>query len=235
MVDMGVLLQLQQIDTELSRIGAEHGNIPAELEELESDFLKLSNELEKAQEKLKKIKVAIGEAEGKIALLEETAKKYDQQLLAVKTNREYSALLTEIESVKKEKSELEDSIIKNMEKAESVSTVVDKKSQKLEELSGELNGKKKEMNGKLKELDVKMSVHQDKRKGLVVKVQSPVLTLYERIMNSKIKQAVVAMKGGSCGGCFAMIPLQKVADIRSANSIYTCDHCGRIMYYEENS
>ena len=234
MEEMGVLLKLQELDLELNKIQAEHDSIPAQMEEMERDCNELNVEIEEQESELKTLKVTIREAESKIALLDEISKKYKQQLLTVKTNREYSALLTEIESVKREKEELEELILQNMEKTEALSAEIKEKNGRLKKLGKERQGKKDELDVKLKELSNEMVRHKRKRGRLTGGVNRPTLKLYERIMNSRVNRAVVPVRSGSCGGCFAHVPLQKVADIRKGSQIYTCDGCGRIQYYDES-
>ena len=233
MEEMGLLLKLQELDLELHRFEAEQASLPAEMEQLEHEYSQLGTGLESQESALKALKVAIREAESKTAHLEEISTKYKQQLLTVKTNREYSALLTEIESVKREKEELEEQIIKQMEKTEAASLEIEQLRRKLGELSAVKKEKQAELDLKLKEIGGEISVRKRKRQELSRQVKSPVLRLYERIMNSKTNRAVVALRNGSCGGCFAHVPLQKVADIRKADQIHTCESCGRILYCED--
>jgi len=231
---MEVLLKLQELDLDLSKIQTEHDSIPAQMDEIEADYNELNAEIEEQESELKLLKVTIREAESKIAVLDETSKKYKQQLLTVKTNREYSALLTEIEAVKREKEELEESIIRNMEKNEALSAGIKEKNSRLEELGNQRLSKKGELDLRLKELGKEVSIRKREREKLTGEVNRPTLKLYERIMNSRVNRAVVPVRSGCCGGCFAHVPLQKVADIRKGGQIYNCDSCGRIMYYDEN-
>ena len=90
MVEMGVLLELQELDLELDRFRQQRKELPAELEELEAEAGQAGTELEAREAELKSLKVEIREAESKTAQLDEAQTKYKQQLLAVKTNREYS-------------------------------------------------------------------------------------------------------------------------------------------------
>jgi len=234
MVELDFLLKLQEIDLQLNEIRAEHGNIPLLVKELDKDVDELKEELEKQESELKASKLAVREAESKVALLADITDKYKRQLLTVKTNREYSALLTEIEAVKGEKDELEEQIIRNMEKIDEAVNQVKEKKGKLEEAVKIREEKKKELQLKMKSLETEIDVRGNKREKITVKIDRLTLKLYERIMKSRIKNAVVALRNGSCGGCFAMIPLQKVADIRKGKQIYTCDYCGRILYYDES-
>lgn len=231
---MEVLLKLQELDLDLNKIQAEHDSIPAQMGEIEADYNELNADIEEQESELKLLKVTIREAESKIAVLDETSKKYKQQLLTVKTNREYSALLTEIEAVKREKEELEESIIQNMEKNEALSAGIKEKSSRLEELGKQRLSKKGELDLRLKKLGKEVSIRKREREKLTGEVNRPTLKLYERIMNSRVNRAVVPVRSGCCGGCFAHVPLQKVADIRKGGQIYTCDSCGRIVYYDED-
>ena len=231
---MEVLIKLQELDLDLNKIQAEHDSIPAQMGEIEADYNELNADIEEQESELKLLKVTIREAESKIAVLDETSKKYKQQLLTVKTNREYSALLTEIEAVKREKEELEESIIQNMEKNEALSAGIKEKSSRLEELGKQRLSKKGELDLRLKKLGKEVSIRKREREKLTGEVNRPTLKLYERIMNSRVNRAVVPVRSGCCGGCFAHVPLQKVADIRKGGQIYTCDSCGRIVYYDED-
>lgn len=233
MVDMGVLLELQDLDIELEKYRQERTELPAELNELEQQFEQAGTELEAKEAELKALKVEIRDAEGKITQLDESQTRYKQQLLTVKTNREYSALLTEIEGVKKEKEELEELVIQKMDQVEAAEKGIEESKKQKDEIEAQLNGRRKELSGKLKELDGEIGMREQKRDELGAKVPARVLGLYNRIMNSKVSRAVVNLRNGSCGGCFAHIPLQKVADIRIGQQVYTCDHCGRILYYDE--
>jgi len=234
MEEMDILLKLQEIDLQLNELKEQHDDIPLQMEELEKDVNGLKMELEKQESELKSLKLSNRESESKVALLEEMIKRYKQQLLSVKTNREYSALLTEIEAAKREKEELEEQIIRNMEQAEAAESRIDETKQELRKLEKLEKEKKNDLAGKMRALEAEINLQMKKRTELAHNVERPVLNLYQRIMNSRLKQAVVPLHNGSCGGCFAVVPLQKVADIRMGGQIYTCDNCGRILYYNES-
>ena len=56
--------------------------------------------------------------------------------------------------------------------------------------------------------------------------------LYKRIFNSKGKKAVVSGQDGFCGGCFTVLPSQKLSELRRMDSLVQCDACNRILTYE---
>jgi uncharacterized protein len=228
-----LLLKIQGIDQVMSELTTEHGAIPAQLEELDQNSRKLKNDVEEKGEELKGIKLSIREAESKTVLLDETEQKYKQQLMTVKTNREYSALLTEIESVKRQKEELDENAIKSMERIEAVQAEIQGVKSELKEFQNQSKDQREELQSRINDLQEKMAVEKQKRENLTIRIDKATIKLYERIMKSRKNLAVVALRNGSCGGCFAEVPLQKVADIRKGDRLLTCDYCGRILYFEE--
>ena len=180
-----LLLKVQGIDLMIGKIKAEHDTIPGQLEELNKSGGELKDAIEEQEAELKNIKIAIRDAESKISLLNETVKKYKQQLMIVKTNREYSALLTEIEGVKKEKEELDDGAIKNMERIEVITTEIEESKKKLEDFQTQSKDKREELSGRIKDLSKKMAVQERKRGNLAIRIEKGTLKLYERIMNSR--------------------------------------------------
>jgi predicted nucleic acid-binding Zn-ribbon protein len=228
-----LLLKVQGIDLILGEIKAEHDTIPGQLEELDNRVRELEQAIAEREAELKELKVAVRNAESKTSMLDEMANKYKQQLVAVKTNREYSALLTEIESVKREKEEIDESTIAIMERMEAIAAEIQETRNKLEDFQTQSKESREELSNKIKTLREKMDIEKRKRDNLAVRIEKTTFKLYERIMNSRNDRAVVPLRNGSCGGCFAEVPLQKVADIRKGDRLLTCDDCGRILYYEE--
>lgn len=229
-----LLLKLQEIDVEINEIKGRRSEMPARIEAVEREMEKARTELADKESQLKNTRLTIRETESRVTQLEDNSNRYKQQLLNVKTNREYSALLTEIEAIKREKTELEEKILARMEQIEQLGQGLE---QARSELTGEEAGRREEherLSAEIRELDGQIAIRLQKRQAVAVRVKPRVLGLYERIMSSRINQAVVALRNGSCGGCHAVIPLQQVADIRKDKEIHTCENCGRIMYYEEN-
>ena len=213
---------LRRLENRRRRIRQQHKRI----QQLDEQVHALDDEIKRRQAEADRMDLDIQSRNNEVA-------KLRAQLNTVKTNREYSALLTEIESVKREKDELEEAIIQNMGQVETIEASIAESKEKAKEIEGRLKGKRKELDGQLKALDGEIGVREQKREALAVRVPANVMGLYNRIMHSKMTRAIVNVRNGSCGGCFAHIPLQKVADIRIAEKIYTCDHCGRMLYYSD--
>ncbi|MBI5868870.1 MAG: bifunctional (p)ppGpp synthetase/guanosine-3',5'-bis(diphosphate) 3'-pyrophosphohydrolase, partial [candidate division Zixibacteria bacterium] len=69
--------------------------------------------------------------------------------------------------------------------------------------------------------------------NVLVRLEAPLVAIYERVRKGKGSGAVVAVKNKACSGCFKTLPPQLVQEIRRAERIITCDSCGRILIWSE--
>jgi predicted nucleic acid-binding Zn-ribbon protein len=70
------------------------------------------------------------------------------------------------------------------------------------------------------------------RDELVQSIDLQVLKRYDVVRKARRGTAVVPVLGASCSGCGAVVPPQKIAEIRSDKVSYTCDECSRFIFIE---
>jgi hypothetical protein len=46
-------------------------------------------------------------------------------------------------------------------------------------------------------------------------------------------EAAAIVRKGNCSGCYNSIPPQRVIEIKTAEKVFTCQSCGRILISEE--
>ncbi|MBU4485771.1 MAG: hypothetical protein KKD38_02475, partial [Candidatus Delongbacteria bacterium] len=95
-----------------------------------------------------------------------------------------------------------------------------------------LTEKQTRLNKKLTETYEEEKSLKEKRNLLVAKTDKHLYNLYRRIYGSKGQVAVVPANEGYCGGCFTILPSQKLSELKRAESIVQCDACSRILFYE---
>jgi predicted nucleic acid-binding Zn-ribbon protein len=69
-----------------------------------------------------------------------------------------------------------------------------------------------------------------RRSGLRKSVSNVFLAVYDASGCAKRRPAVVEVRRGHCGGCHLRLPAQLDSTIRQRRSLYSCPHCGRILY-----
>ena len=71
------------------------------------------------------------------------------------------------------------------------------------------------------------------RGAITAKIEKKILSLYEKLLINRSGLAVAPVVGGSCQGCFALLPPQIINEITMKNQMVICDGCARILYSEE--
>ncbi len=68
------------------------------------------------------------------------------------------------------------------------------------------------------------------REEMATKISKPLLFRYERL-RGKLKRAVVPVKNDVCLGCFLRQPTSIGAQGREGHDLFTCENCGRMLYW----
>lgn len=229
------LLQLQRLDEEITRRSERLEAIPNEIDQLKTKLEKERMRGQEVTENLKSTKVKRKETEGRIEHLESTLQKYQNQLLEVKTNEEYTALLHEIEGVKGNIRELEEEVLEYMEEIEALESELDTVMKDLKETEETHQNDTKaliEEKGRVEEEIVRI---RDERKNLASMLRPVAIKRYERVRSAISKLPIAeVIEGGFCGGCYAQITLQRQAEIKKNAELMSCENCGRIIYYRDN-
>ncbi|MBN2175863.1 MAG: hypothetical protein JW731_17165 [Bacteroidales bacterium] len=228
------LYTLQQIDSQVDRIRIVRGELPLEVQDLEDEIAGLETRINNYKEETEVLKKQIVEKQNAIKDSEALVKKYEEQQMNVRNNREYDSLSKEIEFQTLE-IQLSDKRIKEFNaKLDAIKEEIEKSNADLEERNSDLSVKKAELN------DIVSDTEKEER-DLISRSQSNhkyiedrLLTAYERIRsNARNGLAVVQIERDACGGCFNKIPPQSQLDIRMHKKIIVCEYCGRILVDEE--
>lgn len=230
---LAVLVELQNIDTQLMEIEERRGDLPLRVEQLEEEIHSTEGQIEKKKEELKEIGFKIRHLEGNIKMDENKLARYQNQLYSVKTNREYDALTAEIEHKKIEIEEQETKVIELVDREKETSDYIKEHEERMKGLKKELKRNRKELNEMMKKTEVLENDLRNKREKLVTEIKPSLISTYERIKKARGGSAVVPITRDACGGCFKKIPPQKIVEIRKMDRIIPCEVCGRILIWKE--
>ena len=232
---MDTLLRLQKTELAIEHMKDRQAQIPKQKQKFEIHKQRLAAELEESEQRYKRLQIEQREAEVDIEQKQELIRKYDGQLLAVKKNEEYQALLHEIEMLKKQIGVKEERII-------AIMLEIDEAKDHLEEdrkrIAAEVEGLDNECTQVDEELAATMAERQRleaEREPLLEEIDRALLAQYHRIRKSKKRgPAVVPLRGESCSGCNMMVPPQIVNELLAGDKVHSCKHCGRLLYHPEN-
>lgn len=228
-----VLAQLQELDGKIQKLDEEINTTPADIltmREAISQGEKNLKEMRHSQEELAKER---RHRERELSAKEDNLSKYQSQLYEVKTNKEYSALMVEIDSLKQENSELEDEILGLMERGDELAGLMKHKEEELSQEKERLTKEEQKNRERVSLLEKNRQAVLEERQELDKKVDGKLLSIYERIRRGKGGLALVPVRDDACQGCFMELPPQTINETIKADRIITCERCSRILYWQE--
>lgn len=231
---MKTLLPLQELDLKIEKCRLREVEIPKQKGKFDVQKKRLAAELEEREEELKKLQLEQRECESEVTQKQEQIGKYEQQLLGVKKNEEYQALLHEIDLLKKQIGQKEERII-------AVLVEIDAAKERLAEDKKRIEAERKVIDDQCAEIDKELEEAvaargelEKQRKALESQVDATLLSRYKRIRaNKKTGPAVVPLNGSTCTGCHMAVTAQTANEIL-AGKVHACAHCGRLLYHPDN-
>jgi len=228
--DLERLIALQNLDSKIQELKSQLNAIPTERERIEARFNDFSatytnarTRLEQAQAEHRQLNRELEEAQSK-------HEKYKQDLMKVRNDKEYTVCLREIDSSKKEASQLETKILQLMEE-------IDKLEKEVAEYAPEIEQRRQIADKELAICDQELAQAQQnvdikvkERDTLLAAISKPLLSRYERL-SRRSGSALSEAKNGACSTCRMTIRPQMLSEIRRGDELIDCENCSRILYY----
>lgn len=229
------LIQLQDIDSKIYRLNAEKEAKPEEIMQLESSLSQKQTALQKTESELKSLQLKRKEKEIELGTKEAEVKKLQVQLYQIKTNKEYAAMLHEIESHKADNSLLEDEILKFMEGIDAAEAKVQQEREKLKEEAKRVDAGTRAIEAKIREIEAGLEELKDKRAEIAPIIDPGILKGYEKVLEGRKGLALVEVINDACGGCYMQLPPQIINEIKLKEHVVFCENCQRMLYIKDDS
>jgi predicted nucleic acid-binding Zn-ribbon protein len=205
--------KLKQMEDQLAGVRSKIEKEKEIVEELEKERRKKEKELEGEKEKIKKLEV----------------KLYD-----VKTNKEYQALLKEIESAKEANDRTEEDVLVLMDKVEDLTKDYESSQTELTKLEKESEIEKTEIEKETRSMDEVIAKLTTERDNLLSIVSDNLRTIYNILRERRGGIAVTNVRNGVCLGCNMNIPPQLFIEVTKNKQLIQCPSCNRILFFREN-
>ena len=225
------LINLQEVDTQLLEISELLGDLPVKVEELTKEEQQITEEIDQSKTRIKEIKLQVSKKDLQVKQLTSKIDKLKDQLFLVKTNKQYDALSHEIDFLKEELNNIELNEFELIEEKDILSAETAERENNLETLTDSLHIRKTNLETLLAESSEKKTSLESEREGIVNELSASVIAKYDRVFEVRDGMAVIETMGTSCGGCGSIVPPQKIAELKLAKSLETCDVCSRFLYW----
>lgn len=228
-MDLAKLITLQEIDKRIMELESRKGDIPDQVENLRNRLIILQKNLGDSLTELEAAKKIHRTTEMDIKTFSDKLNKYKEQLYSVRTNKEYDAITSEIETLEKKIDEIEIQGVEALENEEKFSAEVAQFESQKAELNHLLIEKEFELQQRLNESAAEQRLLESQRDELVLTLDRRLLSNYDRIRRGRNGIAIAEIQNYVCNACFATIPAQTVVEARKMEHLIFCETCGRIL------
>lgn len=227
--ELQTLIKLQEIDSRLYELERSKGDLPGRVQELDDRIKQLTADRQRKVDELAAVSGERRSTEGALQMLHERRKKFESQLFAVTSNREYDAVTVEIESADQEIDSRETRVLELIDREQGLSQEIAAAAQQLAVVQKEHDEQRAILDAQMADMRVQVEDLQKRRQEHTALLKPQMLNNYSRILRGKDGVAVVQMVRGACSGCNTRIPPQRAMEIREMDKIILCESCGRIL------
>ncbi len=231
--DLRILIALQDLDQKIATFHKQIVEIPNRVQALQSELEGLrqhhQDRIARSQELAKRRRAS----EGEVELMRSKLSRLKDQLMAVKTNKEYTVMLHEIQTGEDQIRAEEDKILDVMEQGEILDQEIKLSDKEVATRSKELEQTIRELETSVPRMELKVAEFQAERALIEDRVRSELLERYRRIAAARKGIALAEASGELCSACHVRIRPQVYAELRRSETIFHCDSCDRILFLRD--
>jgi predicted nucleic acid-binding Zn-ribbon protein len=230
---IAILVRLQAIDSDIQKIEKRLGKVDGEiaildveLEAFESTIMEKESVHEGYQRRYRSLESDANMNLPKIA-------KSKEKLTSIKTNKEYQALLKEIEDLKTANSKIEDQMLEILEQSDNAETQLGEKKQAFEAARIRVAGEKAGIAKAAEEDRSRLARLQAEFQIVLDTVNQDILKAFKSVRNRIGNLAIAKVEDAVCAGCHMNIPPQMYNELQRFESLMYCPQCQRIIYSDK--
>lgn len=229
---MNLLRELQEIDQEVSTIEATREGYRNELSGFDTETSRIQgmvDELSTEMEELKKEEVQLQQ---ELLKEQDNITKVEARLPEIQTQKEYVAVLKEIDLAKKANREIEDQVLAKQQELETLEGDLKEKQGELNAVTENADARRSELDKLLEESEAGLQKKQSVRESVAGDVPSALLRKYQTLFKRRAGLAVAVARNGACLGCNMQLPPQQYNSLFRQTDLQSCPHCNRLLYID---
>lgn len=230
---LNLLIQLQEIDGAIRARQKEKKKLPELVAALERTSEANKAELDTIRETLETAQKTKRDRDRDLEEAAQKVEKLKSRTPDIKTNKEYTALLKEIETVEQENKTIEDDILKLMEKIDAAAAEIVNTETRSAQEAVAIEADRKQFEESMAKLEGELAADGRARDEIASRIDEALLAKYHKRLVQQGGRVVVEVRGESCSGCFMSIPPQIFVNVKKNAAIITCPNCQRILYFKE--
>ena len=229
--DLERVIALQRLDSAAQDAQRRLAEQPEREKALDTHLEAARAEVASAKERLTANQAARRVVEKDVTLQQGRLSKYRDQLMAVKTNREYTAMQHEIETAENEVKALEEKVLERMLEADELTATIKKLEAALAAEQKRVDADRRAMAAEITDLTATLERTAVERSALVAAIDAKLLAMFEQVARKRNGIAFAEARDGVCTICHVRLRPQVFNTVRRNDAIVQCDHCNRILYF----
>ncbi len=233
------LLRLQSIEHDLAHVRRRLRSKENATRAVQQKIQELSAQRDRLGQEAKDRQALAGRYDLDLKSVEAGIAKLRVALNSARTNKEYAAILTQINTQKADNAKLEEEALKAMQSVDALKTQADAVTGQIEAEQKRLDELQAASAAEVDKLNAILADLQGRRDEAAKDINADVLKQFDRIASAHEGEAmanleVVDPKRGEyiCGGCYIGLRAEHYNALLSRDEIRTCESCGRILYLE---
>ena len=228
------LVVLQKVDDEIVLLQDDLKRAPQQITELEKRRQDVEDKAEVVRDKLKYLNDQQKRLDSEIESDSVRLKKSKSKMMQVGNQKEYHAMMREMDNLEKQNRGREEEKI-------TVAEELSRQNQELAEVDGqakaldsELSVARQSLDARIKQAESRLTELSARRKDAGQAVPKPILQRYEFIRSRLKNPVIVPVAAGICSGCHIAIPPQAFIELQKGIQILSCPNCQRLIYWSEH-
>ncbi|MFQ3574323.1 MAG: C4-type zinc ribbon domain-containing protein [Thermodesulfovibrionales bacterium] len=228
-----LLIKLQEIDKSIINITNEIDAVPKKIHIFQKPIKDALELLNKEKEKHQSLEKKKKQQEMDVEDAMDKLKKLRSKASEVKSNKEYQALLKEIETAEKSIRAKENDILDTMEILENLKKDIMEKEKAFQEADTIFKQQQELLNKEIEEKKTILKTLKQQRVDFIKNIDQETYKDYMHIMKVSGGIAVAETQREVCLGCNLHIPPQLYVEIMKGDEIFKCPYCRRILFSRE--
>ena len=229
--DLQQLIRLQELDSAAERHRRRIADIPAAQAALDARLAERTAAVDGVKARIAACQAARRDLDRELATVQARLSKYKNQLMEVKTNKEYQAMQKEMATAEEEIGGLETRTLERMEEADTLAVELKTAEAALKSEEAEIARERQRLEQEKGTAAASLEHTTAERTRTAATVSREALAVFERIAAGRKGQAMAEARDGLCTVCHVRLRPQIFNHARRNDSIIQCDSCQRILYY----
>ncbi len=227
--------QLQGLESRLRSAEKFHDEQSKQLESVRTQQRMIATQL-------KQLQAQIGEQEGEIQSIDARIERLRGQMNNAKTNKEYQAFLVEVNTLKADRDQIEQSALEQMTKVDELKKQVADLDSREREREKVRTVAASDRDKRADEIRDRVNELRAERKSLSAAVPADALSTYEQLLRTRGDDAMAPVEvqdrkrhEATCGSCMMSVPVETLSALMSGSKLINCVSCGCILYLERET